>query len=56
MLKGRDNPYFLFSRNNQFIKLKNDYIYELGDTVNFIIISDRRDLKDEQEPNIKKLR
>ena len=47
MLKGRDNPYYLFFRNNGFIKLKKDYIWGLGDTVDFTIISSHCDLIDE---------
>ena len=55
MLKGRDNPYYLFSGNNKFIKLKKDYIQGLGDTINFAIIGSCRDLIDEQELSIGKL-
>jgi len=56
MLKGQDNPYYLFSGNNRFIKLKKDYIWGLGDTVDFAIIGGRRDLIDKQELGIGKLR
>ncbi|KAF2180266.1 hypothetical protein K469DRAFT_693424 [Zopfia rhizophila CBS 207.26] len=38
VLKGRDDPYYSSSRNNQFIKLKKDYIHGLGDTVNLTIV------------------
>ena len=55
MLKGQDNPYYLFSRNNGFIKLKKDYIQGLGDTINFTIIGGCRDLINEQELGMGKL-
>ena len=55
MLKDCDEPYFLFNRIKLFIKLKKDYIAGLGDAVDFIIISGRRDTRDEQEFGIGKL-
>ncbi|KAF2185424.1 hypothetical protein K469DRAFT_687787 [Zopfia rhizophila CBS 207.26] len=56
VLKGRDDPYYSFSGNNKFIKLKKDYIKGLGDTVDFAIVGGRRDPIDEQELGIGKLR
>ena len=55
MLKGQDNPYYLFSGNNRFIKLRKDYIQGLGGTVNFTIIGSCYNLIDKQELGIGKL-
>ena len=56
MLKGQDNPYYLFSKNNGFIKLKKDYIQRLRNTVDFAVISGRYDPIDKQELGMGKLR
>ena len=40
MLKGYDDPYFLFKGSRPFIKLKKDYISGLSDTVDYAIIRD----------------
>ncbi|KAH8727374.1 hypothetical protein GQ44DRAFT_725266 [Phaeosphaeriaceae sp. PMI808] len=56
VLKGRDDPYYSFSGNKRFVKLKKDYIQGLGDTVDFAIVGGRRDPIDEQELSMGKLR
>jgi DNA ligase-4 len=56
VLKGRDDPYYSFSGNSRFIKLKKDYIHGLGDTVDLAIVGGRRDPIDEQELGMGKLR
>jgi hypothetical protein len=55
ILKGYDNPYFLFHGIKLFIKLKKDHIADLRDTADFAIISGRRDIRDEQKLGIGKL-
>jgi hypothetical protein len=35
VLKGCDDPYFLLNSAKAFIKLKKDYIADLGDTADF---------------------
>jgi hypothetical protein len=55
VLKGCDNPYFLFYETKLFIKLKKDHIAGLGNIANFAIISGRRDARDEQKLGIGKL-
>ena len=55
VLKGRDDPYYSFSGDSRFIKLKKDYIQGLGDTVDFSIVGGRRDSIDEQELGMGKL-
>lgn len=55
VLKGRDEPYYSFSGNNRFIKLKKDYIQGLGDTADFAIVGGRHDPIDEQELRMGKL-
>ena len=47
VLKRSDQIYFSFNRTKSFIKLKKDYITGLGDTVDFIIVGGRRDVRDE---------
>jgi DNA ligase 4 len=47
MLKGFDNPYFLFYGTKSFIKLKKDYIADFRNTADFAIISGRYDIRDE---------
>jgi DNA ligase-4 len=56
ILKNYDNLYFLFKEIKSFIKLKKDYIPDLGNTINFAAIEKYRDAKDEQEFKIGKLR
>lgn len=48
-------PYYSFSRNCRQLKLKNDYIAGLGDTVDLAIIGGRRDARGEQELGLGKL-
>src|SRR5207248_2070183 len=55
VLKGCDDPYYSFSRNKSFIKLKKDYIPGFGDAADFVIIGGRRDAGDEVELGIGKL-
>jgi DNA ligase-4 len=55
VLKGCDGPYFLFHGIKSFIKLKKDHIAGLGDIADFVIVSGRRDVRDEQELGIGKL-
>ncbi|KAH7124781.1 hypothetical protein EDB81DRAFT_847037 [Dactylonectria macrodidyma] len=52
VLKGYDDPYFLFNGNRLFIKLKKDYILGLGDAADFVIIGGRCDAGDEHELGI----
>jgi hypothetical protein len=46
VLKGYKDPFFSLN-STRFIKLKKDYIIELGDIANLAIISGRRDVMDE---------
>jgi DNA ligase 4 len=55
VLKGCIDPYFLFNSTDPFIKLKKDYIPGLGDTADFAIVGGRRNAKDKQEIDIRKL-
>lgn len=51
MLKGCDDPYFLFNGSRSFIKLKIIFP-DIGDTVDFAIIRGRRDAGDEHDLGI----
>jgi ATP dependent DNA ligase domain len=55
VLKGCDDPFFSLD-GTRFIKLKKDYIAGLGDTADLAIVGGRRDVTDEQELNIGRLR
>jgi len=55
VLKSYDKPYFSFNRIKLFIKLKKDHIPGLGDTADLVVISGRRDVRDEKEISIGKL-
>jgi hypothetical protein len=55
ILKNYNEFYFLFNGTNSFIKLKKDYITDFENTANFIIIDRRRDLRNKQKFEIRKL-
>jgi hypothetical protein len=55
VLKECNDPFFSLN-GTRFIKLKKDYIIELGDIADLAIINKRRDATDEQELNIDRLR
>lgn len=55
MLKRCANPYLCLNDSAQQIKLKKDYIAELGDTVDFAIVNSHCDARDEAELHMGKL-
>ena len=55
MLKRYTDSYLCLDDNIRQIKFKKDYIVELENIVNFVIINNCRDVKDETELYIKKL-
>ena len=54
--KGCGDPFPSLNRTRSSIKLKKNYIAGFGDTMDFAIVGGRRDMRDEQESGIGKLR